>query len=198
MTELERYEQLYDESPIEGSSPLHLIIKDNNVAALRSYIKKYPDRIFLPTERPIDGPLSNAVQYGRLDILRMLLDLADTNGLHISPVRPIDDSLLDIACQLARVDIATFLLDRSPPLGARYASDSHGGRALISAASSLEFRLSYEPDLGSEGLKIWLKDAIARSEEILYMLLDRGASVPDAIRSYELTLVEQDEEFVNF
>lgn len=198
MTEVEKYEQLFDESPIEGSSPLRLIINDNNMAALRSYIRKYPDEIFMPREMIIDSPLSDAVEDGRLDVLRMLLDLADTNGLHISPIRPIDDSLLDIACQRAQVDTVKFLLDRSPPLGARYASDSHGGRALISAASSLRFQLFYGPHVGFEGLEIWLRDALARSEEVLYMLLDRGASVPDAIRSYELTIVEQDEEFVNF
>ncbi|KAE8553312.1 hypothetical protein EYB25_004694 [Talaromyces marneffei] len=193
MTDLEQYEQLFDENPIEGSSPLRLIIESNDVAALHSYIKKYPDRVFIPTEMIVDSPFCNATADETLDVLRVLLDLVDTNGEQIRPVRPDDYSLLDIACGAAQLNTVKFLLDRSPPLGARYVSDSHGGHALLSAASSLRCDLSYKADLGPDGQKIWLRDETARSEEIIYMLLDRGASILDAVRPYRFPHVEQDE-----
>lgn len=198
MADLKKYEQIFDENPIEGSSPLRLIIESNDVAALHSFIKKYPEQVFLPTEMIVDSPFDNATADERLDVLRVLLDLADTNGLQIRPVRPDDYSLLDIACGGAQLNTVKFLLDRSPPLGARYASDPHGGHALLSAASSFRCDLSYKPDLDPDGQKIWLRDEIARSEEIVYMLLDKGARVQDAVRSYGLPHVEQDEKPMHF
>jgi ankyrin repeat protein len=198
MTDLEKYEQLFDKNPIEGFSVLRLIIESNDVAALRSYIKNYPEQVFLPTEMIVDSAFSYATADERLDVLRVLLDLADTNGLQIRPIRSHDYSLLDIACGNAQLNTVKFLLDRSPPLGARYASDSHGGSALLSAASSFRCSLSSKPDLGPNGQKIWLRDEIARSEEIVYMLLDKGASVQNAVRAYSFSHVEQDENSMNF
>jgi chitinase len=119
MTDLEKYQRLFDENPTEGSSLLRLIIESNDVAALHSYIKKYPERVFLPTEMIVDSPFSNATADVRLDVLRVLLDLADTNGLQIRPVRLDDFQLLDIACRDAQLNTVKFLLDRSTPLGAR-------------------------------------------------------------------------------
>lgn len=201
MTDLEKYDQLFEEDPRWGSSPLDLMVDNNDVVALHSYIKKYPERVFLPTEEFVHSPFGiifKATRDETLDVLRVLLDLADTSGLQIRPVRPIDDSLLDLACRGSQLNTVRFLLDRSPPLGARYASDSHGGLALLSGTASFRFNLPSTPDLGLDGRKIWLRDEITRSEEIVYMLLDKGASVQDAVRSYDFSDVEQDEKPMHF
>ncbi|EED13306.1 conserved hypothetical protein [Talaromyces stipitatus ATCC 10500] len=174
MTDLEKYEQLFDENPMEGSSPLRLIIESNDVATLHSYIKKYPERVFIREAMAYYNPLFVATADDRLDVLRVLLDLADSNGVQLQLDGPWDTSLLDVACEGAQLHTVKFF-------------------ALLSVAYSLRSDLCYSPDPSTGGRKIWLQDEIARSEEILCMLLDRGASVRDAVRSYKFPDVEQDE-----
>ncbi|OBT44953.1 hypothetical protein VE00_04698 [Pseudogymnoascus sp. WSF 3629] len=81
----------------------------------------------------------------------------------------------------AQLDTALFLLDSQPPLGEVRAWDrDHCETALLAAAASLEY-LSSKWEYPHHNRHGWARDCVARGEELMNLLLDRGASACDAI-----------------
>lgn len=77
------------------------------------------------------------------------------------------------------------MLDRDPPLGAAYTERRDGGLALLSAGTSLAEAGSYERTKRNRNRHdehYCLRDRIARSEELISLLLDRGASIDNAVQ----------------
>lgn len=74
--------------------------------------------------------------------------------------------------------MARFFLDSESPLGDIHHQSKCGDTALLCAASSLEifdFSKFQDNDYSLE----WIKDRFARSEDLMGLLLDRGASARD-------------------
>ncbi|RFU34748.1 hypothetical protein B7463_g1600, partial [Scytalidium lignicola] len=86
--------------------------------------------------------------------------------------------ILRRACYGGQVEMVRFLLDSQPPFG-----DIHGRRKnitpLLAAASSF---IRSSP-IGSDDVHIPRKDYLARSEELMQLLLDRGACARDIIKA---------------
>lgn len=183
-----------EEFPPENDyeSPLRKIIELNDVIALQDYMEKYPEHFLAPSQILDDNPFFDAANDKCIDVLRVLLDFYDK--LQLKTVDSTSGtSLLDIACLDAELETVRFLLDRDPPLGARYAWDRHGGQALLFAAESLAFD-GPAPMQGTGSQEMWLRDQIAYSEALIYVLLDRGASVKNAVTKRRYTDIEEDEE----
>ncbi|KAE8323076.1 ankyrin repeat-containing domain protein [Aspergillus sergii] len=67
-----------------------------------------------------------------------------------------------------------FLLDREPPLGSVHAKDDWGETALLAAAGSLG-QLGCDATETDHATRDWIDQRIARGEELIHLLLDRGA-----------------------
>ncbi|KAK6835396.1 hypothetical protein RU639_001796 [Aspergillus parasiticus] len=91
-------------------------------------------------------------------------------------------SLMGIACRFAQLDTVCFLLDSQPPLGTVEPGDGWCETALLSAATSFsEVGLDWERCQFPE--RSWVRDRMARSEGLIHLLLDRGASARDVTLS---------------
>lgn len=88
--------------------------------------------------------------------------------------------MVEVACGSGHVDMVKFLLDEDPLCETIYAKEYHGGRALLCATQSLEY-LSWDDEEDQSELR----ECIDRSEELINMLLDRGAPVREANRVYQ-------------
>ena len=169
---------------------LDQIIRHNDVATLNRYLAKFPNHGIAPGEVYYDDPFYKAASRGSTDVLRVLLKhyntLYNADPSQISD--PLDQrgfQLLVVACQHAQLDTVLFLLDSQPPLGTVCAGDGYSNTALLAAASSVnQLRQPYfEPGTKppSYDHQIWARNSIARSEELMHMLLDRGACARDVL-----------------
>lgn len=161
------------------------IVADNDVATLKNYIAKHPKHIFWPGEcGASDNTICVAASSGSIDAMRVLIDHYHTDpSFHANPtlgkdIKAPEFSALEVACSSGRLDMVKFLLDEDPLRGTVYAKEYHGGRALLSATRSLG-DISWD---GEEEDQSEFRERINESEELINMLLDRGASVRDATR----------------
>ncbi|KAI7970128.1 hypothetical protein EIK77_008355 [Talaromyces pinophilus] len=155
------------------------IIKLNDVAALKQYIARDPVGAIGPTDLFYHDPYFIAAMHGSTDALRLLLETYNSN---MTRTKSLDDrgiSLLDIACRHAHIETARFLLDSQPPLGDVHHRNEGGDTALLHAASSLEM-IDFEDFKDNNYSLQWVRDRIARSEDLIQFLLERGASARDS------------------
>ncbi|KUL82398.1 hypothetical protein ZTR_10321 [Talaromyces verruculosus] len=131
------------------------IIKLNDVATLKQYIAKDPVGALAPADLFYHDPYFIAAKHGSTDTLRLLLE---THNSDMTRTKSLDErriSLLDIACH------------------------EGGDTALLHAAPSLE-RIDFEDFEYNNHSPQWVRDRIARSEDLMQLLLDRGASARDS------------------
>ncbi|KAE8318588.1 ankyrin repeat-containing domain protein [Aspergillus transmontanensis] len=173
----ELYETEYEEL-------LGEMVKANDEWMVRQYIKKHPKAGLYPSELPDWDVILIACEHGSLDALRVLLDHyhAHINSPDTESLEQRGFSLMGIACRFAQLDTVRFLLDSQPPLGTVEPGDGWCETALLSAATSFcEVGLDWERCRFPE--RSWARDRMARSEGLIHLLLDRGASARDVILS---------------
>jgi ankyrin repeat protein len=146
---------------------LREIITRNDNALLKQYIAAWDLRSSgIPvTEIQSRDPFYTAVASGSLDVLRVLLDVHQGNPISVS-IEERGFSLLNVACEHAQIKIVEFLLDSDPPLGIVHDKDQGGWTPIMSAAYSTGV--------------LAVADR-ARSEALVNLLLDRGASARDSV-----------------
>lgn len=156
------------------------IIKLNDVATLNRSLAKHP-RSLGPGETHGHDPFWTAASYGSTDALRVLLEhyAADPTQTQAPDARGY--LLLNVACRSAHVDTVRFLLDCQPAFGDIHAREAGGITPLLSAAESFV----NEPWQTNEGndRQDSIRDCVARSKELVQLLLDRGACTRNAITS---------------
>lgn len=167
-------------------SLLRQIIMDNDVTTLKHYIAKHLKHIFWSGEcGDSDDTIYVAASSGSVDVMRVMIDHYHTNpDFHDNPTlrkyyQPPNFSAVEVACSSGCVDMVKYLLDDDPLRGTVYAKEYHSGMALLAAAHSLVL-LTWS----GANERDWLREHIEQSETLINMLLDRGASVRDAIRFY--------------
>lgn len=159
---------------------LQHIITLNDVTTLKDYIAKHPQSILFQTELYRYDSFYVAAESGSVDALRVLLDYYHANPTLTKDLETRPFSMVEVTCEGAHIDMVKFLLDGDPLSGTVYAKEYHGGRALLCATRSLgNLSLNREDD------RSWVRELIDESEELINMLLDRGASVRDANRVYQ-------------
>ncbi|ODM14597.1 hypothetical protein SI65_09942 [Aspergillus cristatus] len=143
------------------------IIKLDDVITLSRYIARYPQAALAPGEVEYYDPFWVAAAHGSTDALRVLLEHYTIDPTRTQPLDERGFLLLNAAC-------------RQPPLGMVHARDRHGETALLSAAASLAC-LSSDVEDRSQDSCDYIRDRVARGEELMHLILDRGASARDAI-----------------
>jgi hypothetical protein len=157
------------------------IIQLNDIPMLRQYISVYSRATALaPGNAYYCDPFEVAATHGRIDALHLLLEEYVADPTQTTALDQREFSLLNVACGSARVEIVRFLLDSQPPLGTVSARDRWNETPLLSAAASLAY-LKFEDAGEGEDRYGWIRDRIARGEELMNLLLDRGACAQDAV-----------------
>ncbi|KIN09101.1 hypothetical protein OIDMADRAFT_111204 [Oidiodendron maius Zn] len=151
------------------------IIKLNDVATLNRYLATHPAAPG-PGETDRFDAFWAAAYHGSTDALRILLEHYAAHSTQIIAPDARGFLLLNVACQFAQVDTARFLLDNHLAAGDIHARDDYGMTALLAAAASF-FDLAYEEN----DKRDLMRDTMACSEELMLLLLDRGASARDAV-----------------
>jgi ankyrin repeat protein len=162
----------------EHQGLFHTIIKRSDIEMMNQLLAKHP-----PTNWQSDislyDPFLWAAEYGSTDVLRMLLESCASRQDLSEVVHANGRFLLWEACNQAQVDTARFLLDNEPHfrkahsgIGNIHTVSCDGYTALLSAANSFT--------TWNDGEKIHdIREHLARSEQLMAMLLDRGASAQD-------------------
>ncbi|KAB8255516.1 ankyrin repeat-containing domain protein [Aspergillus pseudonomiae] len=148
------------------------IIRRNDVETLKQYIGQHPKTGLEP--EPAYYRLDVffvATQDGCIDALRVLLAYYHANLDKAVPLERRDIVLLNVACKYSQLETVQFLLDSQPPLGNIHDKGPGGETAILSAAESFTWPGEVTSDR--------IKECLVRSEELMYMLLDKGASVND-------------------
>lgn len=149
------------------------IIKRNDVALLRRYLAIHP-RSLGPADVPLDDPFWNAAAYGSTDALDVMLQHWAANPSAILAPDARGFRLLHVACAHAQLATVHFLIDERGPWASRFGNahsiaierDAHGYTAILSAATWYRYGQQREND---------------DSEEIVRLLLSKGARATDAI-----------------
>ncbi|KAH8701832.1 ankyrin repeat-containing domain protein [Talaromyces proteolyticus] len=155
------------------------IVQLNDVALLKQYIVKYPRAVLAAGEVYYHDPFFIAAECGSTDALRLLFNVYIADPTQAKALDKRGYRLLDLACQNAHIDTVRFLLNNEPPLGDVLARNKYGDTALLSAAASLA-RFRYEDWEDNDFSMEWIRDRFARSEDLMQLLLDRGASARDS------------------
>ncbi|GAB1201899.1 hypothetical protein APSETT445_000494 [Aspergillus pseudonomiae] len=160
------------------------MVKANDVWMVQQYIEKHPKAGLYPSDLRDMDAFFIACEYGSLDVLRVLLDhyhahidSPDTESLEQRKI-----SLLGIACRFAQLDMVRFLLDSQPPLGTVEPGDGWCETTLLSAATSIS-DVGFDWERCQFPERSWVRDRVARSESLIHLLLDRGASARDVTLS---------------
>jgi ankyrin repeat protein len=169
----------------EYSALLTKIVQLNDVAALGRYLVTNTRHSLGPGCYHTEDPFYNAVAYGSTDALRMLLEHWDAANPSTRSNVPAPGEraygLLQVACASAYVETVRFLL--SDPWQAAYGDihkrDDWGSTALLAATRSF-YDPQYSLDRTSEE-NYSIQSHLARAEEVVQLLLDRGACVQDVV-----------------
>lgn len=146
------------------------IIERNDIPLLNQYLTKYPRRSW-QADISIYDPFLKAAASGSTDALRVMLEHCAATKSKI--VDGHGYLLLHEACQYARVDTVCFLLENKPVfrhahagIGTIHARDRSGRTSLLAAAESF---LSWSNEEHN------MSEQVARSEQLMQVLLDMGA-----------------------
>jgi ankyrin repeat protein len=187
---------------LDEGSDLLTAIKENDLAQINRYLAAFRHGDILGRIKPYyDDPFYLAASEAKPETLRLLLDLyvsaAPEEG---EPSGSFEDkrgfTLLNVACRAANIDTVRFLLhacgnwslERRRDLGLEDGDLRKGDRGsdwtpILEAASSInELRLD---DAGAHKRDVdwsrWVSGRIARGEQVIRLLLDRGCSATDVI-----------------
>lgn len=154
----------------EYSSLLCAIIKRNDVLLLRKYLILHPSSLG-PGDIVLDDPFWIAAAHGSTDALDVMLQQWAANPSTIPAPDARGFRLLHVACAHAQLPTARFLMDEGRPWASRFGDlvterDAHGHTAILSAASWYRHGQRLEHD---------------DSEELMRLLLSKGARAPDAV-----------------
>ncbi|CRG86846.1 hypothetical protein PISL3812_03858 [Talaromyces islandicus] len=169
----------------EYSGLLQTIIKRNDMEKLKQYVLRSTKRFM---SDPVDvtwcDPFWMAASYGSTDACRFLLEQYNATQADKMPLNQRGFSLLHTACRTANVDVARFFLDSQPPLGTISARDEGNETPILSAASSLVNLNFVDADDGNPDDRVdiykWSIGCMSRGEELVNLLLDRGACAQDS------------------
>ncbi|RAQ68657.1 hypothetical protein COH20_007423 [Aspergillus flavus] len=161
----------------EFGSLLAKIIESNDVPMLNQYKEKHPRGITCSSEAREMDPFFVACRHGSTDVLRVLLEHYHAN-LGQTAFEEREIVLLNVTCEYGQLETALFLLDSQPPLVSVGANMPGYETALLSAAQSI-WNLSDELQYHENEALDWVDKRLTRSEQLIDILLDRGASVHD-------------------
>lgn len=157
------------------------IIERDDVATLTRYLAKEPRAAIAPSMGTFCDPFFTAAESGSLNALRVLVehhyrnaDILPLEGTYLARPNERGFLILNVACRHAHIEMVRFLLDREPPLGSVHAKDDWGETALLAAAGSLA-QLGCDASGIDHATRGWIDQRIARGEELIHLLLDRGA-----------------------
>ncbi|PIG81433.1 hypothetical protein AARAC_005690 [Aspergillus arachidicola] len=162
----------------EFGSLLARIIESNDVPMLNQYKEKHPRGITCSSEAREMDPFFVACRHGSTDVLRVPLEHYHDNLGQTASLDERDIVLLNVACEYGQVETALFLLDSQPPLGSLGAKMPGYETALLSAAQSI-WNLSDELQYHENEALDCVDKRLTRSEQLIDILLDRGALVHD-------------------
>ncbi|KAL2850090.1 ankyrin repeat-containing domain protein [Aspergillus pseudodeflectus] len=186
----------FEEFPpeLDGSSFTDAIRQDD-IAQLNRYIASFPPTdLVRRTEAYHDDPFYLAVSEAGPETLHILLNIY-TSAVKEEPAQSLKHrpfSLLHVACRSGNVGIVRFFLDNHESLESRLAlgladlnhQDFRSNKSLIleAAASLSELYLDeWEERNSNINRNEWFQDWIARGEETIQLLLERGCSTTDII-----------------
>lgn len=160
------------------------IIQQNDVPMLKQYFAKFP-LLNLKVYEVQDDPYVTAAAAGNTDVLRVLLEdgaaKIDLSKIHNGH----EVFLLMAACAKTRLDTARFLLDEGPRfrhahprIGDIQSTTRSGRTALLAAAQRFLGPERYVEDYMTYHD---MQELLPRIEEVMNMLLDRGASAQDRL-----------------
>ncbi|KAI9647119.1 hypothetical protein NHQ30_005121 [Ciborinia camelliae] len=163
-----------------GNALICRIIQLNDVSALKQYLLREPMRGLAADLAIYTDPFYTATYYASTDCLRILLEHHAIHGTPAQLEAPnsTDYLLLNVASSRSHLDVARFLLNCQPAY-----VDIHARKwdmtALLCAAASFTPHL---PDMlpASSEPEGNLRHHVARSDELMQLLLDRGACARDA------------------
>ncbi|RLL95509.1 hypothetical protein CFD26_103962 [Aspergillus turcosus] len=163
------------------------IIKQNDLAQLRQFIASCsPEAVIVPGSPYLEDTLFNAASYGSPEALRIILEVYTAAPDVVERFNPKFCLLLD-ACGAANIEVVRFILDchDSPenqlPLGPvdLHQRDDSGDTPIIAAAASL---MNFDKAADEvEDETEWIQDRIARGNQLIHLLLDRGCPATDVI-----------------
>ncbi|PQE30580.1 Ankyrin protein [Rutstroemia sp. NJR-2017a WRK4] len=164
-----------------GTDLLYRIIQLNDVSLLKQYLLRVPTSCLSSDLAIYSDPFYTAAYYGSTSCLRLLLEHHTIHGTPAGLQAPnsTDYLLLNVASSNAHLETALFLLDHQPLY-----FDIHARKwestALLCAAASFT---PHVPDMELAGSEPegWLRQHVARSEELVQLLLDRGACARDVM-----------------
>ncbi|KAK7909028.1 hypothetical protein PG985_014906 [Apiospora marii] len=153
-----------------GANNIDLLIRADDTAGVQAYLQSHPDisRWILTRH---DGqedaePITLSAQVGSLEVLRLLMT-ATGNTDWAKPMR--------IACGNGQVEVARWILDNSEDAVTEHLKDdgSHGSLLL----QSMNYHPPWDWTMREPPIPGHIR--FPRQEEIVHLLLDRGASVHD-------------------
>lgn len=159
------------EEDMSAANDIYQIIREDNVVAVREHVVAHPDIKRWLIVRP-DGQIHNAAipfaaSVGSLEVLRVLMAAAGETDWAPSLYR---------ACRNGQVKVARWILDNHIDAAAESLSSAgpHGSLLLSTLASGPPHRFEAYPEFKIPG-HIWSP----RQEEVVHLLLDRGANIHD-------------------
>ncbi|KAH6884194.1 ankyrin repeat-containing domain protein [Thelonectria olida] len=157
----------------EFGALLQTIVRQNDVAALEQYLAKAPLAIGSGEEPPkYDDVFSIAAQSGSVDVLRILLERYSVSTTQTTLLQKRGLLLLHVASDCGQPQVVQFLLDNYPAYADIHVRDESGYTAIGSAASL---------DGSGHFDFVWERESPDRSEQVMDLLLDRGASASDVV-----------------
>lgn len=162
-----------------GSDLICRIIQLNDASALKQYLLRNPRRGRVVDLAIFRDPFYTATYYGSTECLRVLLEnhaIHKTTAEFEAP-NSTDYLLLNVASSRAHLDMARFLLDCQPEYVDIHARKGDMTALLCAAASFTQHLYTVLASSEPEGN---LNHHVARGEEPMQLLLDRGACARDA------------------
>jgi ankyrin repeat protein len=161
----------------EDADLWYTIIEHNDVALLKEYLTDYGGR--WRAETYYSDPFFVAASYGSTDALRVLLEYCAASPVKIEIDDERGELLLHAACRGGHPDTVRFLLENEPVfrnihcrIGVIHDRDRSGMTALLAAAGSSH---------GEKEGEYELRENAARRNELVCLLLDRGANPSDTV-----------------
>lgn len=163
------------------------IVEDNDAPMLKQYLTKYPHKN-CQADIYIYDPFIRAVACGSVDTLRILLEHYAAWPERSKVIEREPYFLIDTACSHAQVDVVRFLLDSEPVfrhvypwIGDIHTKSVSGTTPLLLAAISFTLWNTVMDVMCVRDMREQdVCEHVARSEQLVQMLLDKGACARDS------------------